>query len=180
MKHGDLVLGTRRFINKENSSKKPDFVEPRNVKHFADHITVGLTIINKRGEKELEKAFEFKMKLNLVSLLTYSSGDPLHFVIITDKNSIENVDSVLKKIMKQYVAEGIISTKWRRIRAIPNIKLSYVDCEKITEINKNTKKHIKRDISNIKEKTYVKILFNQRCSTQRVVKTAPVFQRKKK
>ena len=135
MKHEDLVLGTRRYINKENSSKKPDFVEPRNVKHFADHITVGLTIINKRGEKELEKAFEFKMKFNLVSLLTYSSGDPLHFVIITDKTSIENVDSVLKKIMKQYVAEGIISTKWRKIRAIPNIKLSYVDCEEITEIN---------------------------------------------
>lgn len=75
------------------------------------------------------------MRINLISLLTFSSGTPLHFVVITDKNSLENVDKTLKGIIKQYVTEGILLTKWRRIKSVPKIKYSYVDCENIVKID---------------------------------------------
>ena len=53
---------------------------PDNVLQLPGHITLGLTIINKRGESELEEDFEYKMKQNLGNSSNKSpfSSDLIH------------------------------------------------------------------------------------------------------
>ena len=119
----------------ESSNKKPRlFIDPRQVVNIPGHITLGLTIINKKGDKKLDPSFLYKMKINLLSLLTYSSGDPIQFVIITDKNSQENVKNIMDNLVSQYTTEGVVLRKWRKIKSVPKIKFSYVDCEDIIQI----------------------------------------------
>lgn len=113
-----------------------NFENSRGIHHHPGFITVGLTIINKRGQSNLDDSFVFKMTKNLRSLLTHSSGDPLHFVIITDKNSIKNVVQRLDNIIRRFTSEGVFSTLWRRVKSVPRMRFSFVDCEEIVKVNR--------------------------------------------
>ena len=79
--------------------------DPREIRHRAGYITLGMTIIVKKGAEKMDESFEFKMRNNLNSLLSHSSGTPLHFVIITDRNSLSSAAESLGSILGQHVAD---------------------------------------------------------------------------
>ena len=105
----------------------------------SNFINLGLTIINKKNSSALESVFEWKLTENIRSILTYSSGDPLHFIIVTDKHSIRTVATFFSSLLSKQVSEGVItkrSWRWRRIRGIPQIRISFADCEEIVNLDK--------------------------------------------
>ena len=119
--------------------------DPRETRHRAGHITLGMTIILKPGASKMDETFEFKMKINLNSLLTHSSGTPLHFVIITDRRSLSSAAESLDNILRQHVAERVISGRWSRVRAVPRVTWTFVDCEKIVSLERDFFTAMKRN-----------------------------------
>ena len=104
-----------------------------------DSINLGFIIINHLQTTEFENNFIVTLTKNIVSILRFSSGTPLHFVIITDKSSIYSVGDIFQKIFAKYVSEGVITRKswrWRKLRGIPEIKISFADCEEIVNLEK--------------------------------------------
>ena len=124
---------------------KIELEDPRVTRHMAGHITLGMTIIVKPGETSLDPTFEFKMRHNLDSLLTHSSGTPLHFVIITDRRSLNSAAESLDSILRQHVAERVITGRWSRVRNVPRITWTFVDCEKIVSLERDFFTAMKRN-----------------------------------
>ena len=130
---------------KKTSSIAAELEDPRNTRHKAGHITLGMTIILKPGASTMDETFEFKMKINLNSLLTHSSGTPLHFVIITDRRSLSSAAESLDNILRQHTAERVITGRWSRVRAVPRVTWSFVDCEKIVSLEREFFTAMKRN-----------------------------------
>ena len=113
-----------------------------------DQINIGMVVINNRNISTLEPAFQWKLKRTLRSILTHSSGDPLHMIIITDKHSINVVHFCISNLISKYVSEGVItrrSWRWRRMRGIPRIQISFADCEEIVSLEKDFFGSMKRN-----------------------------------
>ena len=108
----------------------PVFQNLPDIQHYQNYITIGLTIITGKRQT-FSYEFAYKMKLNLKSLLTFSSGDPLYFVIITDKKSLRESSRILNRLFSQYLSEGVITTEWRRMKGMPRLKVSFVDVNEI-------------------------------------------------
>ena len=119
----------RQHDDKRKSCSIAQLEDPREIRHRAGYITLGMTIIVKKGAEKMDESFEFKMRNNLNSLLSHSSGTPLHFVIITDRNSLSSAAESLGSILGQHVAERVITTRWSRARAVPRVTWTFVDCE---------------------------------------------------
>ena len=69
-----------------------------------DYLNIGMIVINNKQTAELEPAFQWKLRRNLKSILTFSSGDPLHFIIITDRHSINIVHHCISNLVSKYVS----------------------------------------------------------------------------
>ena len=127
----------------------PNFKKLMDIKSpSSNFINLGLTIINKKNASALESVFEWKLTENMRSILTYSSGDPLHFIIVTDKHSIRTVATFFSSLLSKQVSEGVItkrSWRWRRIRGIPQIRISFADCEEIVNLDKTFFAAMKRN-----------------------------------
>ena len=111
----------------------PVFQKLSDIKHFQNFITIGLTIITGKNTGDFSLEFLYKMRVNLKSLLTFSAGDPLHFVIITDKKSLALTSNILNTFLSQYLSEGVITTQWRRFKGMPRLKVSFVDVNDIIQ-----------------------------------------------
>ena len=95
------------------------------------------------------------------SNLTHSSGSPLHFVMITDKNSLNNLVKNLSNIIKQFISEGVITTNWRRQKGLPKMKFSLVDCEEIVKTHRDFFQAMRNNSQQqtLKEASYSQDLF---------------------
>ena len=103
-------------------------------------INIGLTVINNKNTSHFATSFEIKLTKNMRSILTHSSGAPLHFIIITDTHSIKDVASFFSNLISQHVSEGVIirrSWRWRRMKGIPKLQISFADCEEIVKLEKS-------------------------------------------
>ena len=141
-----------KFLHPEDTKKSSSITslaaqleDPQMVRHCAGHITLGMTIIMKQGADNIDTVFEFKMRNNLNSLLTHSSGTPLHFVIITDRRSLSSAAESLDKILGQHVAERVITGSWSRARAVPRVTWTFVDCEMIVTLERDFFTAMKRN-----------------------------------
>lgn len=95
-------------------------------------ISVGMIIINIKKTSKLSLEFGWKLERNLRSLLDFSSGNPLHFIIITDKESLQSVSTFLSQFVGKYVATTVIkSSKWRKKRLFPKLVFEFVNIENI-------------------------------------------------
>ena len=137
-----------KFRHPDNSSLisiAAQLEDPRQVRHRAGHITLGMTIIVNKGAETIDPVFEFKMRNNLNSLLTHSSGTPLHFVIITDRRSLRSAVKVLGSVLGQHTAERVITGRWSRARAPPRVTWTFVDCEMIVTLERDFFTAMKRN-----------------------------------
>ena len=106
----------------------------------SEFINIGMTIINNKKEDSLESSFEWKLTRNIKSMLTFSSGDPLHWIILTDHHSLKTVASFLSDLLFKYASEGVImrrSWRWKRLRGMPKITISFADCEEIVSLERS-------------------------------------------
>ena len=136
----DLKPDRGNLVHSSNNSKVsqvffcvPTFENLPEVRHFPNFITLGLTIIASKETETFSEEFAYKIGLNVRSLLTFSSGTPLHFVIITDQKSIHQAARILNTLFSQYLSEGVITTEWRRLKGMPRLKVSFVDVNDIIQ-----------------------------------------------
>ena len=136
----DVKPDRRNLVDFSNNSKVsqvffcvPTFESLPDVRHSPDFINIGLTVIASKDTETFTEEFVYRMGLNVKSLLTFSSGSPLHFVIITDKKSIEQAAKILNTLLGQYLSEGVITTEWRRLKGMPRLKVSFVDVKDIIQ-----------------------------------------------
>ena len=111
-------------------------------------ITIALVIIQDTTKKEQHIPFTVNMKKMLGSLFTHSSGSPLHFVIITIKNNIQDIGLFFSDLISKQISENVIESdhwKWKKFRGFPKLKITFVDIEDILQINKPFLKALKNN-----------------------------------
>ena len=126
------------------------FSDPKVLRSSSDnviHIGVSLKIINKNNNREEEEDFESRFKADIRNLfgalLALSSGATQHWIILTDRRSVQSVNRVLRAAVTSHITFNLIKTYEGR-EAFLNTS---IDCYKIfhyrkTEDQKSTKNNI--------------------------------------
>ena len=111
------------------------FTTPENVRTPSDeYINLGLIFINIRNSSN--SAFSGNAIRELNSILTYSSGTPLHIIVLTNRDSVRIASRLIGHVLARRVSEMVIlrkSWRWSRLRGLPVIKTSYVDVEDVVK-----------------------------------------------
>ena len=187
-KHGDtgIVIDGRDFVMSAKGeariqSGKADYVEtiqkilvgkfvhPRSVSSPSDEfINLGMIIINLSNTTQLSEKFSSAVMKMFNSIFVYSSGAPLNLIIITDSHSLQSVSTFLGHLIMYETSKRVIVSKhwrWRRQKVMPNVRVNYVDSERIIEKNKLFVKTLKAstaqasDNKTIEEDRYTADLF---------------------
>ena len=93
------------------------FSDPRNLRSHSDnviHIGVSLKIINKNNNREEEEDFESGFKADIRNLfgdlLALSTGATQHWIILTDRRSVQSVNRVLRAAVTSHITFNLIKT----------------------------------------------------------------------
>eukprot|EP00090_Calanus_glacialis_P016733 TRINITY_DN26183_c0_g1_i1.p1 TRINITY_DN26183_c0_g1~~TRINITY_DN26183_c0_g1_i1.p1 ORF type:complete len:433 (-),score=76.24 TRINITY_DN26183_c0_g1_i1:15-1313(-) len=115
---------------------KPGKVEPPS----AEYINLGMIIINLKKTENLDENFLDQIRKVFNDIFLFSSGTPLHFIIVTDKFSIAAVSLALSEIITEDIGRQAIldqSWRWRRKKGLPLLAFSFVDTEDILDIDRD-------------------------------------------
>ena len=115
-----------------------EFTPPATLENSPGYITLGFIFVNLEKTKELGHNMRFKVSRTLDSMMTYSSGGSLHFIVITDLYSQDTVRLFLSHFISKRISEGVIlnpTWRWRNVKGVPPLKISLVDLEEIAKIN---------------------------------------------
>ena len=102
-------------------------------------INLAMIIINPKTTDDLDRDFKIRNEETLRSLLTYSSGTPLHWVIVSDERSVRSVARFLTLLVTGMMTEAVIlrrDWRWKRRRELPLIKMSFVNLKDIVNYNR--------------------------------------------
>ena len=103
------------------------------------YINLGMTIINiDQNKPRLNSDFKWKLTRTLESIFQYSSGTPLHFVLITDQHTVKTVAKFFAHFISKKVAMNAIQDqhwRWRKFRGFPKVKISFVDIQNIISLS---------------------------------------------
>ena len=128
------------YVTYIEALRQPVFSSPANISSpDSTFINIALVLIQDTKEKQKVKQFLMNMKKTLGSLLTHSSGSPLHLIIITSKSSILLFGRYFAQLTTKKVSEFVIESvhwKWRMFYGFPNLKIPFVDIEYIMSTNK--------------------------------------------
>ena len=117
----------------------PNFTLPQEViTPDKGYIDIGFIVINLKKSPSLDPKFAWKVTRSLDSLFLYSSGDPLHFVIVTDVKSVAAVGVFYSNFISKALSQRVIispSWRWRRLKAPPPLKLTFVDIANIKKVD---------------------------------------------
>ena len=93
------------------------FSDPKLLRSTSDrviHIGVSLKIINKNNNREQANDFESGFKADIRNLfgglLGLSSGATQHWIILTDRASVESVARVLRGVVTRHISYNLIKT----------------------------------------------------------------------
>ena len=110
-------------------------------KHFQNNLTVEFQMVDKISKIVLQ----FKRMLH--SLFLYSKGTPLHFIFLTDEESLETIKNCFKQEIGKYLSESIIySLSWRNkdtIFKFPKLDVEFVDIDSVTSPNREDIERLK-------------------------------------
>ena len=99
-------------------------------KHFNNNLTVEFQMRDKKSKMLTQ--FE-KM---LQSIFLYSSGSPLHFIFLTDEESLHTIESSVKQEVGRYLSQSIIYKipvrNQRTIFKFPRLRVEFVDISSVT------------------------------------------------
>ena len=146
---------TENYVENLQKIREGKFTEPGKVRPPSEEfINLGLIIINLKQTSYLDKVFSKQIKTIFNDIFKFNSGTPLHFVIVTNKFSIEAVSLVLSEIVGKYLSEQAIlekSWRWRRIKALPRLSFSFVDADEILNIDRKFVSALKNQNLNDKD-----------------------------
>merc|ERR1719347_639969 len=135
-------------IADKDVSRELDFLQDKQFSSPADlksnsskalHIGATIRIINKNNDKEesnkLDKGFKDEVERLFTSILKLNTVGTIHWIILTDHNSIEQVSSHLRHLILKHVTMNILMTfKGRKgPRPVPRIIVDYVDIDGLSE-----------------------------------------------
>lgn len=126
------------YVDSLETIRAAELVQPQDVEHQEGFIDIGMILINLQKTPTFEEQFQWKITRTFESLVTYSSGTPLHFVVITDEDSTNAVSTYFSHFISKMISEGaILQTSWRkkRMKGLPVIKISFVDLKSIKKID---------------------------------------------
>lgn len=111
------------------------------------HIGVSLRIIDKNNVREnatkpeFNKGFKGDIKSFFTDLLVLTSLSAQHWIILTDKRSVEEVNFILRNIITKHLTSNVISTYpgRRKVRPVSKIIIDYVDIDVVANGDKETK-----------------------------------------
>ena len=133
------------------------FSKPRQVKPpSAEFVNLGMIVINLEPKERLEQKFLTAIERTFKRIFQFSSGTPLHFIIVTDKLSIGSVSLSLAEIIsKDLASHAIMDTawRWRRRKGLPPIQFSFVDIEDILDENRSFVEALKKQNVNGEDAT---------------------------
>ena len=139
-----VVIITRicviQHLNTSNQSNVVDFVEslkniysrdftpPENViTPSNEFLNLGVILINISNSSRFDSKFEQNAIKELNSILTYSSGIPIHIIVLTNSGSVGLASQLIGDLLAKRVSEQVIlrrSWRWSRLRGLPVIKTS--------------------------------------------------------
>merc|ERR1712050_326071 len=105
-----------------------------------------MILINLQKTQKFDPKFEWKITRTFDSMVTRSSRSPLHFIVITDRDSKDSVGMYFAHFISKRISEGaILRTSWRKkgTKGPPVIKLSFVELESIKQIDEQFIKALK-------------------------------------
>ena len=114
------------------------FTAAAGVENSPGCMDIGFIFINLGKTKELDSNLRFKVTRTLDSLMTYSSGTAMHFIVITDTNSRATVGLFLSHLISRRISEGVIlHPSWRRrgVKGVPPLKITFVNLKEIAKTN---------------------------------------------
>ena len=109
MKKSPLVVGPLSEIF------SGDFEDPLELQSPASHLTLCGILVNISDET--------KPRQQLESLLEFSSGTPLHLIIITDEASIRGAADIIGSVLSREISHRLIKQAWNKRRPIPPVKV---------------------------------------------------------
>ena len=128
------------------------FTNPANLSTTSARVIhVGVTLISLHQD-QLSEGFRSDIRTLFRSLLQLSTGATQHWIILTNKNSIMEVNMVLRNIVTQHITENIIRTYIgkHKIRRVPRVIIDYINIEEIPK-DENDKKFIESLQSHLAE-----------------------------
>jgi len=127
-----------------------------------EHINIGMIMVTLEDNGKLSEKFKRRVANTLDGLLSFSSGTPLHFIILTEKRSAKEVGGALAAFVGSVLAMRVIqprSSRWWRKKALPNLQFSFVDMREVVAANGDFVKALAGRKVNKKGERYVSDLF---------------------
>ena len=121
------------------------FSDPRFLKTTNErviHLGLSLKIIE-NDDQDFSAAFKDNIRILFGSILKLSTGATQHWIILTNKHSIQAVHRVLRNLVTKHVSENVLRgyVGRRKIRRVPKLVIDYIDLDEITR-DENDKKFI--------------------------------------
>ena len=121
------------------------FSDPRFLKTTSErviHLGLSLKIIE-NDNRDFSAGFKDNIRILFGSILQLSTGATQHWIILTNKNSIQAVHRVLRNLIAKHVSENVIRgyVGTRKIRKVPKLVIDYIDLDEITR-DENDKRFI--------------------------------------
>ena len=91
------------------------FEDPLDLQSPPTHLTLCGILVNISDET--------KPRQQLESLLEFSSGSPLHLIIITDEASISGAADIIGSVLSREISHRLIMQAWNKRRPIPPVKV---------------------------------------------------------
>ena len=137
--HSVLLEDGEDYVENIKNIKHPQFSNPADVNPpSSDFINLGTIIINLQNTDKLDQKLLLSIEKTFNSIFRFSSGTPLHFIIVTDKRSLGCVSNALSNMITKDVATHAVLNQfwdWRRRKGIPPLRFSFVNIDDITNIN---------------------------------------------
>ena len=105
---GNSVLGqedARDILFKEGLVKLSD-IQVTGTKHV--HLAMIIANVKKNDSSQLSSKISRNLSKMLSSILKFSTGTPLHFIVITDQESVELIKVVVKSTVGRYITESVL------------------------------------------------------------------------
>ena len=147
----DLIIINRFKSNKPGYAKSLEniydgvFTPPELVQSpTTEFLNLGFILINISNSSKFSPDFEERAVRELESLLPYSSGNPLHLIVMTNQKSVKAAAKMLGDTIAKWVSELVITKRWSRIKGIPIIRTSYVDLGEVVTKNQDFVQALKK------------------------------------
>lgn len=98
------------------------------------HIAMIITNVKENDTSQLSLKISQNLSLMLSSILKFSRGTPLHFIVITDLDSVNIIKKIVKNTVGEYITKSaILRQHILQTVHVPKLVFEFVSLSSITE-----------------------------------------------